>query len=390
MWESRQIRLESEGWGPMFLSNFASLSPQFRIGQGDALKWLAWIHSKNSESKSQESLTKLFARFGCSPEKIQARFYEHPSYGDQSQEGQKLFSVINGEVGFPISQRMLFFEKIGDQRMQEFYEKEQVAPGLLIHISCTGYVSPSAAQKLVVRKEWNRSTEVSHAYHMGCYASLPAIRQAADYLTAPRSREGSRVDLVHNELCTLHLNPALQTPEQMVVQSLFADGHIRYSAHRARPSQNALQVISIQEELIADSIDAMTWRVSEVGFEMSLAREVPDLIQRSLRSALERMCDHADVDTKSLESAIFAIHPGGPRIIDLVEDHFKLQPWQSKASRQVLANHGNMSSATLPHVWKKILEDTQTPNDVLVISFAFGPGLTIFSSIMKVKKHDDA
>ena len=365
----------------MFLFNLNSLAPRHQIQQGEALKWLSWIHAQNSDAKSPELFTKLFSRFGCSPERIQTRYYEHDQYGDYSEEGARLFS------GFPISQRMSFFEKVSDQRMNEFYETEQKAPELLIHVSCTGYVSPSAAQKVAVSKGWHQSTRISHAYHMGCYASLPAIRQATDHLSGSRSANGGRVDIGHNELCTLHLNPTLHSPEQMVVQSLFADGHIRYSLAKSAPAENCLEILAVQEELIPNSMEAMTWRVSEKGFEMTLAREVPEFIQGSIQQSLDRLGREADVTKEEMNSAIFAIHPGGPRIIDLLSDLLRLRVEQSEASRQVLLNHGNMSSATLPHVWKRILENPELPDGAVIISFAFGPGLTIYSSVMRLNKY---
>ena len=94
-----------------------------------------------------------------------------------------------------------------------------------IHVTCTGYQSPSAAQKIVLKRGWEKNTMVTHAYHMGCMAALPAIRMAL----GSASHRDCRVDIVHTELCSLHMNPALHSDEQLVAQSLFADGMIKYT-----------------------------------------------------------------------------------------------------------------------------------------------------------------
>ena len=60
---------------------------------------------------------------------------------------------------------------------------------------------------------------------MGCYAALSAVRIAAGFVP----NASRRVDIVHTELCSLHLDPADRRLEQLIVQSLFADGMIRYS-----------------------------------------------------------------------------------------------------------------------------------------------------------------
>jgi predicted naringenin-chalcone synthase len=358
----------------MVLHSFAILPPENLASQDEGLRWLGWLHAQADHSRPAETFTKLFFRFGCDAKKIQTRGYEHPLYCQRSDDVAARF------LNFPIGERMRFFEQVADRRMEQFYQARTGAPSLLVHVSCTGYVSPSAAQKIAIKKGWHESVSISHAYHMGCYAALPAVRQAVDHLAG---KQNGKVDIVHNELCTLHLNPHNHAPEQLVVQSLFADGHIGYSVSH-ETNEAALEVLAVREELIPNSGRAMEWRVSEQGFEMTLAREIPEIIQGAIDGFLLRMCDQAGVKRDELADAIFAIHPGGPRIIDLLEDVLRLSAGQTVYSRQVLLHHGNMSSATLPHIWQKILSDQSVSKGTLVVSFAFGPGLTVFGSILRM------
>jgi predicted naringenin-chalcone synthase len=95
---------------------------------------------------------------------------------------------------------------------------------------------------------------------MGCYASMPAIRMAAGFV----ERGKSRVDIVHTELCTLHMDPSQHLPEQLVVQTLFADGLIRYSISRADDGGvvgSGLELITTREEIVPGTEDAMTTSV---------------------------------------------------------------------------------------------------------------------------------
>ena len=96
--------------------------------------------------------------------------------------------------------------------------------------------------------------------------------------------------------------------------------------------------------------------------------------------ALAAECGLARED---LNNAVYAVHPGGPRILDKVSEWLHLEPSQLQASRKVLLERGNMSSATLPHIWAGILEDTTVPSNTLIVSLAFGPGLTIYGSLMR-------
>jgi predicted naringenin-chalcone synthase len=275
------------------------------------------------------------------------------------------------------------------------YKDESAAPDDLIHVTCTGYTSPSAAQILVVDKGWQQRTRVTHAYHMGCYAALPAIRIASGFLSSATD-PAHRVDIAHTELCTLHLDPSDHSPEQLVVQSLFADGHMRYSLSRAADANNittgddgssGLRILALAEELVPDSTGDMRWTVTEWGFRMTLTQDVPQKIGAALSAFLERLFAQADLDYKAEKNlAIFAIHPGGPKIIDQVSDALGLRPDQSAASRSVLHEYGNMSSATLPHVWDEILKSRESQPGQLVASVAFGPGLTISGGLFQIEK----
>jgi predicted naringenin-chalcone synthase len=224
---------------------------------------------------------------------------------------------------------------------------------------------------------------------MGCYAALPALRVAAGLLLNPQSGASPRADLLHTELCTLHFNPRDHSPEQLVVQSLFADGHIRYSmALDEKPGgpdgRPAFEVLAVREEVVPGSLEDMTWTLSEWGFRMTLSRDVPDKITAELPGFLDRLFVNAGKDHQApRDEAVFAIHPGGPRIIASVQKQLGLNDDQVAASRAVLFERGNMSSATLPHIWAKIIAEAGVSSGTPVVSLAFGPGLTIAGALFK-------
>jgi predicted naringenin-chalcone synthase len=255
---------------------------------------------------------------------------------------------------------------------RSLYEEETGKPSHIIHTSCTGYYAPNAIQTLVAEKGWN--TKVTNAYHMGCYAAFPSVRMAASFVDSG----DSTVDIVHNELCSMHFNPSIYDPEQFVVQSLFADGHIKYTVanHAAKPS---LKLHGIEERLIPGSLDAMTWLPGDFGFHMTLSRQVPAFIVMEIKKFLPWFLDHLQIATP-IKEMIFAVHPGGPKIIEAVQQALELDAAQLTHSREVLRERGNMSSATLPHIWQRILAAETNENGRGVLSLAFGPGLTVFAS----------
>ena len=128
----------------------------------------------------------------------------------------------------------------------------------------------------------------------------------------------------------------------------------------------------------------MSWCSSDRAMRMTLARDVPERIAGVLSGFLEKL--HADAGlsfARERAGAFFAVHPGGPRILDTVLARLELREAQIAASRTVLFEMGNMSSATIPHVWKKLLHDPDVATGSLVVSLAFGPGLTCAGALLR-------
>ncbi len=334
------------------ISAFHPIRPQFETSQENILEWLITAHG--------EKIKERILHVGCKPEHIAKR-------------GHVLRDFLHREWG--LSDRIKHFEKEVSVIFEKYYLSEKNGPDDLIHVSCTGYVSPSGAQKVVSSRGWE--TRVTHAYHMGCYASFPAIRMGTGFLNSGRKQ----VDIVHTEICSLHLNLKEHGNAQLVTQTLFADGFIKYSMTNGLKEPH-FKILGMHEEIIPDSEDEMTWSISNDSFHMTLSKKVPLLIAQSLESYLKKLCIAAKVDKAILKNAHFAIHPGGPKILHYIQEWLKLRDSQMTQSFAILKKYGNMSSATLPHIWDAVLKEGKTGD--LVVSLAFGPGLTITGSIMEI------
>lgn len=405
----------------VFIRSLEPKRPTFESTQEHGIEWLAAAHataeatlrSRRGDAEPfnvdafHAQMRKFLGRFGCSPEKIARRGHMLEDFTHLDFARMRVFGVTKSPEGAGIGERNAFFHESARAMFQEFYQGETAAPDDMVHVSCTGYISPSAAQEIVVEKGWERETHVTHAYHMGCYAAVPALRMAAGFLSASHSNprllgKKTRVDIVHTELCTLHLNPLTHSPEQLVVQSLFADGFIRYEVvteeelaktplpknshgdNAQSSAQGLFEILSLREEMVPASREAMTWDLSPVGFAMTLSREVPQLISGCLEGCLERLFAQAGLDYRSeRENTVFAVHPGGPKIIEKVEELLALDPWQTVFSKSVLHAYGNMSSATLPHIWDAVARDASIAPGTLVASLAFGPGLSVCGALLR-------
>jgi predicted naringenin-chalcone synthase len=378
------------------LTDFSVQRPRHRIEQGRALEWLAHVHaaaqatleSQNAPKRDgfAERIDKLIQRCACGPTQIGSRGHVTSDLGSTDFESSALYDVTKHPQGLGSAARSRVFSEIVDAYFESEYEHEATAPSELIHVTCTGYVAPSGAQRVVASKGWGDRSQVTHAYHMGCYAAFPAIRLGAGLLSLPAAfnsaRAEHRADIAHTELCTLHLDPSQHSPEQLVVQSLFGDGFVRYSL-RDCGAGPGLEVLALSEQILPDSAQSMGWASGDFGLHMTLARDVPDRIASALRAFVLDLFGRSGLSFADLRHTVVAVHPGGPKIIDRVREVLELSEAQVSASRAVLFDYGNMSSATLPHVWARVLSDPDVPSETPILSLAFGPGLTVCGGLFR-------
>ncbi|MBS0615594.1 MAG: hypothetical protein JSR58_03460 [Verrucomicrobia bacterium] len=255
------------------------------------------------------------------------------------------------------------YDRIVTDTLFDWFPESYALPSHVIHVTCTGYTAPSPVQQLVSQR--SPQTVVTHAYHMGCYAAIPAMRMAA---------EGALI--IHSELSSLHMNPGTHSLDQLVIQTLFADGFARYLI--TEDEVPGYEILALQEEVYPGTLSAMTWNPASWGMEMSISREVPTHIAKALPSFMKRLEEKAG---RSLQKAFFAIHPGGPKIVEKIAELLNLHPSQYAHSMQILKTFGNMSSATLPHVWEAMWKEI--PDGSLIVSLAFGPGLTLCGAVFQ-------
>ncbi|MFK4760158.1 type III polyketide synthase [Microbacterium sp. ZW T5_45] len=258
----------------------------------------------------------------------------------------------------------------------------------VITVSCTGFHAPGPEYRIVRELGLRGDVQRYHLGFMGCYAAMPALRAAAQFCAAdPRAV----VLVVSVELCTLHLRSS-DDPDTIVATSLFADGAAAglVTARSLANSAPALRLDGFHTALAPEGESDMAWTIGDSGFEMILSTAVPQIIGESIIDALRPLfaADPAlrePYDHGSISSAVehWAIHPGGRSILDRIQERLRLGDAQLRPAREVLRTYGNMSSATILFVMKRILDDGAAPGS-RVAAMAFGPGLTAESALMTV------
>ncbi|MBJ6368966.1 3-oxoacyl-[acyl-carrier-protein] synthase III C-terminal domain-containing protein [Snuella sedimenti] len=300
------------------------------------------------------------------------------------------FEVLpESHYGPKIEVRMDWFKAKLGYVFDKFYELSHGKPENIIHVTCSGYSSPSLAQEAVVKRNWE-NVKVTHSYHMGCYGAFPAIRTGSGLLCY--SKHKGRVDIVHTELLSVHLNLTNFSAANTMICSLFSDGFVGYSLYdennfyKDSNLQNkvGLKILASHEVIIPDSLEDMTWDLGEYSFLMTLSKRVPVFIKKNVKEFMTTMCSKINLDFEAEKRAMyFAIHPGGPKIIDYVVRELDIDKKQAQWSYEVLKHNGNMSSATIPHIFHEIVNDPNIKPNTKVIAIAFGPGLTATGLVLE-------
>jgi predicted naringenin-chalcone synthase len=236
-------------------------------------------------------------------------------------------------------------------------------PGPISHLvvaSCTGFVAPGIDQIIAAALGLPRNVERTLVGFMGCYAAVAALRLAHHIV---RSEPEARVLVVTVELSSLHLQRTAGL-EALLAQLQFGDGA---AAAIVSAQADGLAIERFAAATLPDSADLIRWTIGDEGFVMHLDGAVPNRIAEALGDADTRRALIGDDPVDG-----WAVHTGGRSVLDAVERAMALPPDALAHSRAVLAEKGNMSSATLMFVMERFLVGPRIENGH---ALAFGPGL---------------
>jgi predicted naringenin-chalcone synthase len=249
---------------------------------------------------------------------------------------------------------------------QNSFQSAVIAPGEITHlvtVSCTGFHAPGIDASLIRALKLSSDVQRTHVGFMGCHGAINGLRVAAAIAAA---KPTARVLLVAVELSSLHYYYGAD-PGKVIANALFADG----AAAAIITGQPAgMRILATGSHLIPDSEREMAWVIGDHGFTMTLTKQIPKLISAHLRSWLEPWLAQQGHPLETIRD--WAVHPGGPKILDAVQEALALPDQALAASRDTLARYGNMSSPTVLFILHQLRKQSESGVALLL---GFGPGL---------------
>ncbi len=237
----------------------------------------------------------------------------------------------------------------------------------LVTVSCTGFHAPGVDYELIQGLGLAPTVQRTHIGFMGCHGALNGLRVARAFAD---SEPDTRVLVCAVELCTMHYHYGWD-PQKIIANAIFADGAAAaVGVSNVLAPANEWNATAAGSCLLPDSREAMTWTIGDHGFEMTLSKRVPSLIREYLRPWLEGWLARRGLRIESVGS--WAIHPGGPRILDAAAEALGLGEEKLVAAREVFSAYGNMSSPTVLFLVEN-LRQRRAP--LPCVALGFGPGL---------------
>lgn len=261
-----------------------------------------------------------------------------------------------------------------------WFDKKDISH--MVVVCCTGMYAPGLDIDLVNALNLSPTVQRTAINFMGCHASFNALK-IADAIC--RSQDGAKVLIVCTELCSLHFQRAA-SEDNLLANALFADGSASLLVEAQTRSPLKLKLEEFHSELAVEGFSDMAWTIGDRGFEMRLSAYVPDLIRKGIAGLTQSLLKKISADLSDIRH--FAIHPGGKKILQVIEEELQIDRSRNDPAYHVLRNYGNMSSPTVLFVLNEIIGNLNGADDgERVLSFAFGPGLTLESMVLRIENN---
>lgn len=237
---------------------------------------------------------------------------------------------------------------------------------VVVTVSTTGISTPSLEARALGRMGFRPDVARVPLFGLGCAGGVSGLALAA---RLARAQPGAKVLLVCVELCSLAFNLEALGKADIISTAIFGDGAA--GAVLCAAGDGFAAVVGMAEHTWPDSLDIMGWRLGAKGLNVVLTRDLPAFVRREVRAAMETMLAGQGLSPETVDR--FLCHPGGMKVLEAIETAFGLGQGALDHEREVLADHGNMSSPTALYVLERARRCGLARRSVLT---ALGPGFT--------------
>ena len=246
---------------------------------------------------------------------------------------------------------------------------------LLIFTSVTGIATPSIDARLISRMGMRPDVKRLPLFGLGCAGGAAGLARMHDYLLG---RPDDVAVLLSVELCSLTFQRDDSSLTNQVASGLFGDGAaalVGFGADRPEAGGASVPgptVVDSRSHLYPDTERVMGWDIKDSGFKVVLDPRVPDVIRRHLPDDVTRFL--GDHGLKPKDVTAWVCHPGGPKVLEAVQESLELPDGALDVTWQHLSDVGNLSSSSVLHVLRDTLAERRPAPGTPGVLLAMGPG----------------
>ena len=230
-------------------------------------------------------------------------------------------------------------------------------------------IAPSIDARLVNRLGLPPRVKRLPIFGLGCVAGAAGIARAADYV---RAYPGEVAVLLSVELCSLTLQPEDLSIPNLIASGLFGDGAAAVVVVGEKREADGPRIVATRSVFYPDSERVMGWDISESGFQIVLSAEVPQVVRDHLCGDVDAFL--ADHGLSRGDVAAWIAHPGGPKVLEAMEEALALPPGALDVTWRSLREVGNLSSTSVLLVLRDTLDAHRPPPGSYGLLTAMGPG----------------